>query len=181
MKVGLRLVYSMTSLKRATKWYLISGLLALTLMICWTACVSSTPTSTPTQTVPTSTPTQTMPTSTPTHAVPTSTPTQTVPKEMVESVIRGQGIAIQVSDVSSFPDFVITQGEVLFIPEEHAEDLVEMAGFDPSKMNYMQKMEYISHALFQLDEPQFSGATQILAAQVLLNFLGFIFHARGAR
>ena len=25
-----------------------------------------------------------------------------------------------------------------------------------------------------------SGSTQILAAQVLLNFLGFIFHARGA-
>ena len=26
-----------------------------------------------------------------------------------------------------------------------------------------------------------SGATAILAAQVVLNFLGFIFHARGAR
>ncbi len=167
----------MTSLKRGTKWYFIGGLLALTLTVFWAACVpSSTPA--PTSIVGSSaTPTDTkipvpMPTMTPNPVttappLPTATPTQTVPKEMVESVIRGQGIAIQVSDVSSFPDFVITQGEVLFIPEEHAEDLVEMAGFDPSKMNYMQKMEYISHALFQLDEPQFAklaGAAAVIGA-----------------
>ena len=104
---------------------------------------------------------------------PTSTPAQTEPKEMIKSSIGGQGIAIHLSDVSTIPDFVITQGEVLFIPEEHAEDLAEKAGFDPSKIsymskwNYIQKMEYMSHALFQLDESQFaklSGAAAVIGA-----------------
>ena len=161
----------MTSLKRGTKWYFIGGLLALALTVCWAACVpSSTPaptsivgsSATPTDTtVPFPMPTMTPKPVTTAPPMPASTPSQTEPKEMIKSSIGGQGIAIHLSDVGTIPDFVNTQGEVLFIPEEHAEDLAEMVDFDPSKMSY------ISHALFQLDESQFAklaGAAAVIGA-----------------
>ena len=132
----------MTSLKRATKWYFFGGLLALTLMICWTACVSSTPT-------PTSTP-----------PLPTSTPTQTVPKEMVESVIPGQGMAISKDD-TGLPDEVLTPGEVLFIPEEHAEDLAEAVNLDPANIHLLGR------GGFKLDEFQLAelaGTAAVIGA-----------------
>ncbi len=141
------------SLGQPPKWYFIGGLLALALTICWVACSnSSTPLPTATMTP---SPVPTVP------PMPRATPTQTEPKETVERSIRGQGLVIHVSDVSTIPDFVITQGEVLFIPEEHAEYLVETANIDPSKMNYM------SHAYFQLDESQFAklaGAAAVIGA-----------------
>ncbi len=85
-----------------------------------------------------------------------------MPKEMVESSIGGQGIAIYLSDVSTFPDSVLTHGEVLFIPEEHAEDLAEAAGFDPSRMIHM------THTYFQVDESQLAklaGTAAVIGAE----------------
>ena len=94
-------------------------------------------------------------------APPRPTPQQTARKETVENGIRGQGLAFYQSDVMTMPDSVYTFGEVLFIPEEHAEDLAETADFDPSKMNYM------SHAFFQVDEfrlAQLAGAAAVIGA-----------------
>ncbi len=159
------------SLGQPPKWYFIGGLLALALTICWVACGAS-PTVAPTSTdgpspTPTDTPTP-LPllTMTPTPVatvppLPTSTPTQTVPKEMVESVIRGQGMAINKDD-TGFPDWAMEKGEVLFIPEEHAEDLAEAAGFDPSRMIRM------THTLFQVDESQLAmlaGTAAVIGAE----------------
>ena len=132
----------MTSIKKATKSYLIGRLLALTLMICLTACVSSTP-------APTSTP-----------PLPTSPPTQTVPKGLVESVIPGQGMAISKDD-TGLPDEVLTPGEVLFIPEEHAEDLAEAVNLDPANIHLLGR------GWFQLDEFQLAklaGTASVIGA-----------------
>ena len=129
--------------------YFIACLLALTATISWGACgPSSTPfaTSTPaTNYAVMSTATPTLapiyaatstatpkPLPTPTMAAsPRPTRRQTKSKETVKGGIRGQGLAISKSDVMTMPDSVLTAGEVLFIPEEHAEDLAETVDFDP--------------------------------------------------
>ncbi len=160
----------MASLKRGTKWYFIGGLLALELTISWFACVPSSapaPTSTvvssPTPTVtPTTLPTTTMtpkPVTT-TPPMPTSTPAQTEPKEMIKSSIGGQGIAI-FKDDTGLPDWVMEKGEVLFIPEEHAEDLAEAANLDPADINRAWR------GWFQLDEFQLAelaGTAAVIGA-----------------
>ena len=120
----------------------IVGLLAPNFVICLIACSTLStpiPTSTPlpietsTPATKTSTPADTpTPWPTPTMTSPPGiTPQQTEPKETVEIAIRRQGLAISKSDVSDMPDSVLTVGEVLFVPEEHAADLAETAGFDP--------------------------------------------------
>ncbi|MDA1127749.1 MAG: hypothetical protein O2913_03490 [Chloroflexi bacterium] len=68
---------------------------------------------------------------------------------MVNSV-TGQGLAVSKSDVSELPDSVLTFGEVLFVPQEHAVDLAEAADFDPPGIDGMR------HAFFQLDQSQFA-------------------------
>ena len=159
--------------------YFIACLLALTATISWGACG---PSSTPFATSTPATNYAVMSTATPTlapiyAATSTATPKplpmptmaasprptrrQTKSKETVKGGIRGQGLAISKSDVMTMPDSVLTAGEVLFIPEEHAEDLAETVDFDPSKMSYM------GHALFQLNEFRLSklaGAAAVIGA-----------------
>ena len=62
----------------------------------------------------------------------------------------------------------------------------------PWRLSYYEVLEILqlaaaAHEVVGIDlveaapDHDHSGSTAILAAQVLLNFLGFIFHARGAR
>ena len=153
----------------------IVGLLAPNFVICLIACSTLStpiPTSTPlpietsTPATKTSTPADTpTPWPTPTMTSPPGiTPQQTEPKETVEIAIRRQGLAISKSDVSDMPDSVLTVGEVLFVPEEHAADLAETAGFDPSDIDGMR------HAFFQLDESRLAkldGAAAVIGADGL--------------
>ena len=71
---------------------------------------------------------------------------------------RSVGVAISKDD-SNLPDEVLTPGEVLFIPEEHAEDLAEAANLDPADINLLGR------GWFQLDEFQLAELAGTAAAE----------------
>jgi hypothetical protein len=75
----------------------------------------------------------------------------------VESGISGQGLAISKSDVSDLESSLLTSGEVLFIPEEHAVNLAAVGGFDPSDVDSMR------HAFFQIEDESFAQLAGIAA------------------
>ena len=155
----------MTLTKGNMRWYYIACLLVPVATICVVACVTTAPPFTVPATLTPASATQPPVTGLPTAGVSGAPTHSLVTKETTvtpgQGGIRGHGQAIHKSDVSTFPDSVMTDGEVLFIPEEHAADLAETPDFDPSKMNYM------GHAYFQLDESQLAeldGAAAVIGA-----------------